>query len=122
MGNNYILGVLGMSGKTTRALLLMVIPGHLIFMFTVQAFSQGRLSITYSFALIFLAASFLQVSSSSSINNDHSYSIFVINRLHTVYLLTETARKSQQNHGTIHPKIIHFVSLHLFELFPQSAL
>ena len=52
---------LGVNSRTARVLLLLVIPGHLIFMYTIAYVQAGHTSITPMFALVYLSAAFLQV-------------------------------------------------------------
>ncbi|XP_060062971.1 solute carrier family 41 member 1-like [Ylistrum balloti] len=49
------------NSKAARVLLSLVIPGHLIFMFTISYMKAGHTSITITFAGIYLTASLLQV-------------------------------------------------------------
>lgn len=49
------------NAKAARVLLSLVIPGHLIFMFTISYMKAGHTSITITFAGIYLLASLLQV-------------------------------------------------------------
>lgn len=48
-------------GKTTKLLLLMVIPGQLIFLYTIGFLRAGHTSLTPVFILIYMAAALLQV-------------------------------------------------------------
>lgn len=53
----------GAGSKTARVLLLMVIPGQVIFMFAIRYLQAGHdLYITAPFAAVYLTAAFLQVS------------------------------------------------------------
>lgn len=49
------------TAKATRVLLALVIPGHLIFMYTISYMKAGHTSITWTFALFYLTAAMLQV-------------------------------------------------------------
>lgn len=49
------------TAKATRVLLALVIPGHLIFMYTISYMKAGHTSITWTFATFYLTASMLQV-------------------------------------------------------------
>ncbi|XP_063439871.1 solute carrier family 41 member 1-like [Mytilus trossulus] len=49
------------TAKATRVLLALVIPGHLIFMYTIAYMKAGHTSITWTFASFYLTAAFLQV-------------------------------------------------------------
>lgn len=51
----------GASGRTARVLLLMVIPGHLIFIYSISYMQAGHTSITPIFAAVYLTAAVLQV-------------------------------------------------------------
>ena len=50
-----------MSARTARVLMLMVIPGHLIFMYTIHYMEAGHTSITFIFAIAYLTAACIQV-------------------------------------------------------------
>ena len=52
--------------RTARVLLGMVIPGHLIFSYTISYLQAGHTSLTAIFMLVYLTAAVLQVSASSS--------------------------------------------------------
>ncbi len=58
---SHVLHFAGMASRTTRVLLLMVIPGHLIFMYTIHYMQAGHTSITLIFAVAYLTAAFIQV-------------------------------------------------------------
>ena len=49
------------NARCHRVLVLLVIPGHLIFMYTISYLKAGHTSITLMFALVYLAAALLQV-------------------------------------------------------------
>ncbi|XP_074646539.1 solute carrier family 41 member 1-like [Tubulanus polymorphus] len=51
----------GIHARTARVLLMMVIPGHLIFMYTISYMKAGHTSITLMFAAVYLTAALLQV-------------------------------------------------------------
>lgn len=48
-----------------RVLLLLVVPGHLVFMYTIYFMPAGHISITLVFALGYLTAALVQVSAAS---------------------------------------------------------
>ncbi|KAF6032305.1 hypothetical protein EB796_009388 [Bugula neritina] len=50
-----------MTSKTARVLLAMVIPGHLIFIYSIKFMKAGHTSITMNFVAIYCAAALLQV-------------------------------------------------------------
>lgn len=52
---------LGGHAMTARALVLMVVPGHLIFAYTISYIQAGHTSITPVFLLFYLLAALLQV-------------------------------------------------------------
>ncbi|CAG7821212.1 unnamed protein product, partial [Allacma fusca] len=51
----------GGHSKTARALLLMVVPGHLIFCYTIRYVRAGHTSITIVFLVVYLLAAMIQV-------------------------------------------------------------
>jgi len=50
-----------MDARTTRVLMLMVVPGHLIFVYTIHYMDAGHTSITLMFLSVYLTAAFIQV-------------------------------------------------------------
>lgn len=52
----------GLNPKTTRVLLAMVVPGHLIFIFVIKFMKAGHTTISFNFILIYNAAAVIQVS------------------------------------------------------------
>ncbi|CAG9760399.1 unnamed protein product [Ceutorhynchus assimilis] len=46
---------------TAKMLMLMVIPGHLIFSYTISYLEAGHTSLTFTFMVVYLSAAFLQV-------------------------------------------------------------
>lgn len=48
--------------RTARVLLLLVVPGHLVFMYTISYLKAGHTSLTPIFVVTYLLAAFLQVS------------------------------------------------------------
>uniref|UniRef100_A0A4W3IFA7 Solute carrier family 41 member n=1 Tax=Callorhinchus milii TaxID=7868 RepID=A0A4W3IFA7_CALMI len=52
----------GLNNKSAQVLLLLVIPGHLIFLFAIHLLKSGHTSLTPIFISIYLAAALLQVS------------------------------------------------------------
>lgn len=51
-----------LNSRAARVLIALVIPGHLIFMYTISYMKAGHTSITWTFALFYLTAALLQVS------------------------------------------------------------
>ena len=51
----------GVNARTARLLLLMVVPGHLVFLFLISFVHVGSTSITLRFAVVFLVMALLQV-------------------------------------------------------------
>ncbi|XP_026474542.1 solute carrier family 41 member 2-like [Ctenocephalides felis] len=51
----------GMHARTTRVLMSMVIPGHLIFIYTINYMKSGHSSLTPLFVFVYLCAALLQV-------------------------------------------------------------
>jgi solute carrier family 41 len=47
--------------RTARILLLMVIPGHLIFTYGIRLLQAGHTSVTFHFLIVYLLAALLQV-------------------------------------------------------------
>lgn len=56
----------GLNARAARVLLLMVVPGHLIFMFMINFLQAGHTTITLRFAAVYLTAAVIQVQPSSS--------------------------------------------------------
>lgn len=52
---------IGGHARTARVLLMMVIPGHLIFSYTISYLQAGHTSFTPIFIMIYLIAAMLQV-------------------------------------------------------------
>ncbi|XP_054833819.1 solute carrier family 41 member 3 isoform X1 [Eublepharis macularius] len=51
----------GVNSKSARVLLLLVIPGHLVFLYTIHVLQGGHTSLTFSFVSFYLMAALLQV-------------------------------------------------------------
>ncbi|XP_046984905.1 solute carrier family 41 member 1-like [Schistocerca americana] len=51
----------GPHARTTRVLMLMVVPGHLIFIYTINYMKGGHTSLTPLFVFVYLCAAFVQV-------------------------------------------------------------
>ncbi|XP_077181482.1 solute carrier family 41 member 3 isoform X3 [Paroedura picta] len=51
----------GVNSKSARVLILLVIPGHLVFLYTIHVLQGGHISLTFSFVSFYLIAAFLQV-------------------------------------------------------------
>ena len=51
----------GMVPKTTRVLMAMVVPGHLLFIYAIHFMEAGHTSITLMFTSIYLTAAIIQV-------------------------------------------------------------
>ena len=48
--------------RTARVLLLLVLPGHLVFVYTISYLKAGHTSLTPIFVIVYLCAALLQVS------------------------------------------------------------
>lgn len=59
--------VTGGHARTARVLLMMVIPGHLIFSYTISYIQAGHTSFTPIFITIYLIAAMLQVNTKTCI-------------------------------------------------------
>jgi len=53
--------VAGSHARTTRVLMFMVVPGHIIFIYTISCMKAGHTSLTTLFVMIYLVAALLQV-------------------------------------------------------------
>ncbi|XP_026533975.1 solute carrier family 41 member 3 isoform X1 [Notechis scutatus] len=51
----------GINSKSARVLILLVIPGHLVFLYTIHLFEGGHTAITFTFVAFYLTAALLQV-------------------------------------------------------------
>lgn len=51
----------GLHARTARVLLMMVIPGHLLFTYGIHFLRAGHTTITPQFLVVYLAAAFVQV-------------------------------------------------------------
>ncbi|XP_069694260.1 solute carrier family 41 member 1-like isoform X2 [Periplaneta americana] len=51
----------GIHARTTRVLMLMVIPGHIIFIYTIRCMKAGHTSLTPLFVIVYLVAAIVQV-------------------------------------------------------------
>lgn len=49
------------NSRSARVLLLLVVPGHLLFLYTVQLLQGGHTAMTYAFVCCYLCAALLQV-------------------------------------------------------------
>lgn len=58
---NLIFFPLGMHARTTRVLMAMVIPGHIIFIYLINYMKDGNTSLTPLFVFVYLCAAMLQV-------------------------------------------------------------
>lgn len=52
----------GANHRSAQVLLLLVVPGHLIFLYTIDLMERGHTSLTAVFIVVYLAAALLQVS------------------------------------------------------------
>ena len=57
-----------MNNKSAQVLLLLVIPGHLIFLYTIHLMKSGHTSLTVIFIVVYLFAAVLQVRVETSYN------------------------------------------------------
>ena len=51
----------GIESRTARVLMLLVVPGHLIFMVTIYSIQSERSTLTFEFVALYLLAAFIQV-------------------------------------------------------------
>uniref|UniRef100_A0A8C3P6V2 Solute carrier family 41 member n=1 Tax=Chrysemys picta bellii TaxID=8478 RepID=A0A8C3P6V2_CHRPI len=51
----------GVNSKSARVLFLLVIPGHLVFLYTIRLLQGGHTAITFTFVMFYLTAALLQV-------------------------------------------------------------
>lgn len=51
----------GVNSRSARVLFLLVAPGHLVFLYTINSMQGGHTSLTYVFIAFYLAAALLQV-------------------------------------------------------------
>lgn len=51
----------GVNSKSARVLFLLVIPGHLVFLYTIHLLQGGHTSLSFTFVMFYLAAALLQV-------------------------------------------------------------
>uniref|UniRef100_A0A8C6YGM2 Solute carrier family 41 member n=1 Tax=Naja naja TaxID=35670 RepID=A0A8C6YGM2_NAJNA len=51
----------GINSKSAQVLILLVIPGHLVFLYTIHLFEGGHTAITFTFVAFYLTAALLQV-------------------------------------------------------------
>lgn len=56
----------GANNKSAQVLLLLVIPGHLIFLYTIHLMKSGHTSLTPVFIVVYLFTALLQVSTKQS--------------------------------------------------------
>lgn len=53
--------VAGSHARTTRVLMFMVVPGHIIFIYTISCMKAGHTSLTPLFVMVYIIAAVLQV-------------------------------------------------------------
>lgn len=53
--------VAGSHARTTRVLMFMVVPGHIIFIYTISYMKAGHTSLTTLFVMVYIVAALLQV-------------------------------------------------------------
>jgi len=53
--------VAGSHARTTRVLMFMVVPGHIIFIYTISYMKAGHTSLTPLFVMVYIVAALLQV-------------------------------------------------------------
>lgn len=58
---NFFIFIVGVNNKSAQVLLLLVIPGHLIFLYTIHLMKSGHTSLTPIFIAVYLFAALLQV-------------------------------------------------------------
>lgn len=49
------------NSKSARVLFLLVIPGHLVFLYTIHLLQGGHTSLSFTFVMFYLTAALLQV-------------------------------------------------------------
>lgn len=64
----FIFYITGVNNKSAQVLLLLVIPGHLIFLYTIHLMKSGHTSLTVIFVVVYLFAAVLQVREKTSCN------------------------------------------------------
>lgn len=65
----------GVNSKSARVLFLLVIPGHLVFLYTIHLLQGGHTSLSFTFVMFYLAAALLQVNPELSSRRDLSDNI-----------------------------------------------
>lgn len=65
----------GVNSKSARVLFLLVIPGHLVFLYTIHLLQGGHTSLSFTFVMFYLAAALLQVNPNLSSKRDLSDNI-----------------------------------------------
>lgn len=60
--NSFRLSLSGANHRSAQVLLLLVLPGHLIFLYTIHLMKSGHTTLTPIFMTVYLAAALLQVS------------------------------------------------------------
>ncbi|NXB80076.1 S41A3 protein, partial [Donacobius atricapilla] len=51
----------GVNSKSARVLFLLVVPGHLVFLYTIHLLQGGHTSLSFTFVMFYLAAALMQV-------------------------------------------------------------
>lgn len=57
----------GVNSRSARVLFLLVAPGHMVFLYTINSMQGGHTTLTYVFIAFYLAAALLQVYMSISV-------------------------------------------------------
>nr|KAF6453840.1 solute carrier family 41 member 2 [Molossus molossus] len=65
----------GVNNKSAQVLLLLVIPGHLIFLYTIHLMKSGHTSLTVIFIVVYLFAALLQDSHAEKLNCNSSLAV-----------------------------------------------
>lgn len=58
---SFVFPATGVNNKSAQVLLLLVVPGHLIFLYTIHLMKSGHTSLTVVFVVVYLLAAVLQV-------------------------------------------------------------
>ena len=59
--------------KTTRVLMMMVVPGHLLFMLIIHFMEAGHTTISIQFTIVYLLAALIQVNITNVLFNKWKY-------------------------------------------------
>lgn len=65
------------NSKSARVLFLLVVPGHLVFLYTIHLLQGGHTSLSFTFVMFYLTAALLQVSPKLSSKKYHENKTFL---------------------------------------------